>query len=439
MNIFYLISEFLVTFLENLFLYICSFSILDCRHKYKQKIYALLSISFVTIIVIVCNYFQLFSTVTLLYSILANICALKFLFKNKLFSFKELSIIPITILYFTFIITTDLTSVSIISFLTHNIPMNLLQNYSQIRTIHVFFCKSITFIATLYFYKNKIRLSPLSLNYAAFSSIPIFILVQFAIYILLSSASLEMQVGLILLCIIISITLLVTIFFVYKYSQKQSELNELKLISISQKNMENYYLDVTNKYIELSKMQHDMHHHMGTLKQLLLNSSDVRPREYVDRLDSMFHKNIPFCSKCDFLDAILLSKDTYAKKHDINISYSIEPSQQYNNICPIDLCAIVANLIDNAIEALINVPPYIERNIEIDIGIKSNIFLIIVANAVLKNPINKHGDLTSTKSGFNHGLGIQSVKSALNNHNGCLTYRYENNIIIATASMQISV
>lgn len=212
MNTFYQISEFLVTFLENLFLYICTFSMLNCRHKYKQGIYAFLSILSVTFIVTACNHFQLFSTITLLYSILANICALKLLFKNKLFSFKELSIIPITILYFTFIITTDLTSVSIISFFTHNIPINLLQNYSCIRTIHIFFCKSITLIATIYFYKNEIRLSPLSLNYAAFSSIPIFILVQFAIYILLSSTSFEMHVGLILLCIIISITLLVTIF-----------------------------------------------------------------------------------------------------------------------------------------------------------------------------------------------------------------------------------
>lgn len=203
--------------------------------------------------------------------------------------------------------------------------------------------------------------------------------------------------------------------------------------------METYYLDVTNKYIELSKMQHDMHHHIDTLKQLLQNSSDARPREYVDDLDSMFRKNILFCSKCDFLDAILLSKDTYAKKYEINISYSIEPSQKYNNICPIDLCAIVANLIDNAIEALINVPPHIERNIEIDLGIKNNIFLIIVANAALENPIDKHGNLISTKSGFNHGLGIQSIRSALNNHNGCLTYRYENSIIIATASMQIPI
>lgn len=99
------------------------------------------------------------------------------------------------------------------------------------------------------------------------------------------------------------------------------------------------------------------------------------------------------------------------------------------NISNYDLCVILGNLIDNAIEA---VEGEISPVIYVQMNYIKNLFLIKVINTYSKNAISY--ETTKEDSDF-HGIGLKSIKRIVDKYNGNFSIELKNNYVTAIVTI----
>nr|WP_275061413.1 GHKL domain-containing protein [Diplocloster modestus] len=88
-----------------------------------------------------------------------------------------------------------------------------------------------------------------------------------------------------------------------------------------------------------------------------------------------------------------------------------------------DLCLILGNLLDNAIEA----SSFAEiKWIHINILKNKNIININISNSLKNKPVEKNGKLCTTKGDNRaHGIGLLSVRQLVEKNEGIFNYKYD--------------
>ena len=106
------------------------------------------------------------------------------------------------------------------------------------------------------------------------------------------------------------------------------------------------------------------------------------------------------------------------------------------NIRSVDLCAIVGNLLDNALEAAGQVPEPERRYIRLIVRRINQMLVIKVENSFTTLPASKDGELkTSKEENGLHGWGLKSARTAAEKYNGCIQTSYEGNTFRAVATL----
>ena len=92
-------------------------------------------------------------------------------------------------------------------------------------------------------------------------------------------------------------------------------------------------------------------------------------------------------------------------------------------ISDVHLCAIIGNLLDNAIEACEKVPPQ-NRFIRVYIGLFKEQLYISVTNSTEATRRKKLTELITTKKG-EHGLGLRRVDKIVEQYDGYINRKNE--------------
>ena len=128
------------------------------------------------------------------------------------------------------------------------------------------------------------------------------------------------------------------------------------------------------------------------------------------------------------VDYILSQKEKWASEKGIDMSIHAEYPKNCR-IDPVDLCTILTNLLDNAIEACERCSPEIERKIKLTIRRIHQFIIIKIENSSSTTPTIRNEKMMTTKINKSmHGWGIQNVKSAVEKYHGVMEYDYKNNI-----------
>jgi sensor histidine kinase regulating citrate/malate metabolism len=127
------------------------------------------------------------------------------------------------------------------------------------------------------------------------------------------------------------------------------------------------------------------------------------------------------------VDAILNSKISLAKSKNINISAKATVPNNIE-ISEIDLCVIIGNLIDNAIEACLKQPNEMDRFIRVYIGKLKEQLYISVSNSV-GSDIKKSGKTyLSTKNSDTRGFGLMRVDRIAEKYSGYVNRQNEEGV-----------
>lgn len=188
--------------------------------------------------------------------------------------------------------------------------------------------------------------------------------------------------------------------------------------------IETHYREVENMYRQIRGWRHDYRNHIQTMKAYAAAGDLEAIRQYLDLLDDdLTTVDTVIKTGNPMTDAILNSKISLAKSRhipvvaDAHIPVKLKSSE-------IDLCCIIGNLFDNAIEASMKLPED-KRLIRVYMDMKNTQLYISFTNFTAGKKIEKQGGLFRSTKGEGHGLGLVRIDAIVERLDGYLSRNSE--------------
>lgn len=183
--------------------------------------------------------------------------------------------------------------------------------------------------------------------------------------------------------------------------------------------MKKYCDEVESMYTKMRGWRHDYHNHIQALQASMALGRYQEVNEYLRQLnDDLTNVDTVLKTGRVMVDAILNGKISIAARNEIpvNARAAIPRELQANDV---DLCVIIGNLLDNAIEENKKLEAE-KRFIRIYIGMKNTHLYIAVTNAAGKKQ-EKSGTLFASSKGAEHGFGLARVRGIVKKYDGIFT------------------
>lgn len=360
--------------------------------------------------------FSLFSFFTLIIgSIVPALC-------GKVFcKAKFLSLFSIPILYFLLITIWDFMSAFIIDFtISDGFVKQIMTQQDAVRMWFVISSKCV--LVTSYFIFKKFfkyKIGDFSSPFLVLmdcSSVIYYICLNIIISCILSE-DIDIVKNSITVALLFMIAFLTfNILFLRFYSNEKAKRVQYKMTEYQKDILEKNYLSMNAMYRTNAKNMHDYRNNIMTLEQLIKNKNFDDAEKYIGELYEEINSNrlVRTYTGVEIVDAVLNVKVNVAAK--LGIKMDIRASYPVNStICPVDICAILGNLLDNSIEAEEKLDSS-KKVITVKISYANSIVVIKTENAVAANPFEKCDVLQTTKSDKKmHGLGWTLLNQQLQN------------------------
>jgi len=188
-----------------------------------------------------------------------------------------------------------------------------------------------------------------------------------------------------------------------------------------------HYDEVQNIYKQMRGWRHDYHNHIQVIKAHNALGQSDEIDVYLNKLDEdLTSVDTIIKSGNIMLDAILNSKLSLAVAKKISINAKAAAPKTVN-VSDIDLCVIVGNLLDNAIEACMKIENEDERFIRVYIGIFKEQLYISVSNSTGPGVTKQNGRYMTTKAG-SHGFGLLRVDNIIQKYGGYINRQNEDGV-----------
>ena len=198
-----------------------------------------------------------------------------------------------------------------------------------------------------------------------------------------------------------------------------------KRIAASQRELiETHYQEVENMYRQIRGWRHDYRNHIQTMKVLAANGDMDGIKAYLDELDKDLNTvDTVVKTGNSMADAILNSKISLAKSRGIPVHVDAHIPVKLS-MSELDLCCIIGNLFDNAIEASAALPEG-ERMIRVYMDMKGSQLYISFTNFTVAKKLSKVGRRFRTTKGEGHGFGLVRIDSIIERLDGYLSRNSE--------------
>lgn len=188
--------------------------------------------------------------------------------------------------------------------------------------------------------------------------------------------------------------------------------------------IETHYQEVDNMYRKMRGWRHDYRNHIQAMKVMAANGNMDGIKAYLDELDTDLNTVDTVVKTGNTMaDAILNSKISLAQSKsiavhcDAHIPVKLEMSE-------LDLCCILGNLFDNAIEASLSLPES-ERQIRVYMDMKGTQLYISFTNFTSGRKLNRVGNIFKTSKGDGHGFGLVRIDNIIERLGGYLSRNSE--------------
>ncbi len=188
--------------------------------------------------------------------------------------------------------------------------------------------------------------------------------------------------------------------------------------------IETHYREVENMYGQIRGWRHDYRNHIQTMKAFAANGDLDAIRSYLDQLDTDLNTVDPSVKTGNAMaDAILNSKISLAKSRHISVHVDAHIPVKLN-MSELDLCVILGNLFDNAIEASLALPEA-QRLIRVYMDMKNTQLYISFTNFTAFKKMPKLGNRFQTTKGDGHGFGLVRIDNIIARLDGYLSRNSE--------------
>lgn len=414
--------EIFINFIENTIVAYLLFHRLTLRNS-KYCIGTFISfVLFSSILISFCNLYQINITTTHLVTFLFQMIFVSIFFKDTMSEKTFTCCLPSFMSIFADQI--PFTIVLIIS--TGNLAsLDFLGSNRIISTLSYLFINFIFMIIFLHILNDTSSL-PKNLNiFLVITTVIALIVSTFFLNIIVEvdnvSLPMKYRIQLNSISIFILIIFLAMLFLVQIISKTyQENIKLVEQIHMHEKNEERNKT-VLQSAKSLHKWKHDYSNHLAVIYELLETKSYEQLSQYVTQQRESLPKTFPIINTGHrIIDAILTDKYAVAQSENISFMYSVV-LPEHLPVNDIEITGILGNLLDNSIEACINIerrqePPHIK----VFLKPQRSMFRIHVENSSSGNYLYKlNGQLESTKADAEyHGRGLMNVREIAETHSG---------------------
>ena len=238
------------------------------------------------------------------------------------------------------------------------------------------------------------------------------------------------QMAMLIFILLAGLMAVIVLFYIRATKKERDTLKELNSVNEELVASQTRYYEATVKAdSEIRAIRHDMKNNVQVLKILLGNKEYDQMEKYLSELTEKLQGTEISAHTGDVIaDAVICAKKAEAEEHGITISTSGVISDIH--ITPQDMCQILSNILDNAIEAASDErlrdlnPAY--KKIVLELKKTDRFFLISATNPCAEKVNIVNGMVkTSKEDSRNHGFGLRNIRSAAENYDGELTLSCE--------------
>lgn len=423
------VFEYAATFVE--YMIYADFMLKFLKPKKKQitLLCYLLILGINTLLTLTFNHFISYEGILGGLRIIINFLIALFLLKGSLF---EKIFVPLSLDICALLIS--FMTLKSLGWILNETVVEMIQNRGLIRIIILFISKALLFVVTRAMLKLK-GVNRYSFSFTECTAISIIFVITMLIGLgifqmdinvgISSETPMTIWIGIGLIAINI-----LTYILMKRISEKNIEKTELIIDKMQNELYRTQFKEAEKKYDEMNKIHHDMKNHLQCISSLLDDKEYEKAENYIadmikNKLNFEF-KQINTGNRV--VDAISNAKLTQCI--DENILTTVDAGSIEASIDDVDMCSLLGNIFDNAIEACRKV----EKNKEIhfEINQKKGYINIIMKNSVQNSVIENNPKFKTTKKHKDiHGYGIKIVKSIVEKYNGMMELFEQDSFFIA--------
>lgn len=426
-----ILVEWLVTFIEVVFYFSIIHVLTPEQFKRKKQIMMFLVItSIITTGVILLNFIDLsFSLTTIVYSAFAFSFGACTLFQGNFISFLFVAVV-----YITGLSLVEGTILHLLdSVFGQGISEEFQSGFSAMRIYVLILFKVVDSLIMIFVHfilkRAALRLGKVRIALAGAT-------LGFVSVTYWLSTIVETDLKADLLQTILALAFVFIICSAYFYYRLRQIRREQENVALQNKLLEKNYQVAKESYESNARLYHDMGNHFSIIQSYLVDGKIDEAKVYLDRLGkNRAAYSVEQFTGIEAVDYILSQKAELARQKNVETSIHAEYPKDCN-IDPIDLCTILTNLLDNAIEACEKLSETSTKKLSITIRRINQFIIIQIANSCKEEPaIIKGSFVTSKADKRHHGWGMKNIKSAVEKYHGTMEFEYSENVFTVSVML----
>ena len=241
-----------------------------------------------------------------------------------------------------------------------------------------------------------------------------------------------MKTAIVIAIIIFGIAVLVAVFFLLRklfYRLVDKRIAEFQSDLIAKQTAE-----IQNMYRQMQEWRHDYRNHIQNMKNRLDSDNGELERYLDDLADDLTQADTSIKTGNVMADAVLNSKLSVASQKGIQLNVKAHIPNGVS-LTDVELCSILGNLLDNAMEACEKLP-YDTRFIRVYIDKFKGQFYLSVQNSSPAVARDK-GIFHTTKAGT-HGFGLFRIDRIAKKYGGYVNRQYEEGVFATELLLPIN-
>lgn len=220
-----------------------------------------------------------------------------------------------------------------------------------------------------------------------------------------------------------------------QYSRFTQNQSTKSIDMMQRKFLSHQYEEIKHVYMNMRGWRHDYHNHIQAMKANLAMNQIQELGEYLSQLERELESVDNLVKSGNIMmDAILNSKISIMMKHNIEVDFKAILKEELG-INDIDMCVMVSNLLENAIEACLKIHED-KRFIRIYSEIFGSQFYLSIQNSAQEELDFNQKNYISTKRG-EHGLGMKRVQFLVDKYQGYLNLQNEPGIFASEITIPL--
>ena len=253
-------------------------------------------------------------------------------------------------------------------------------------------------------------------------------ILTFALWHFRSDGDMGLWIGILLLEFLLFLSLEGTLFSYHRGFEARTERFQRDILS-------HQYEEIREIYLNMRSWRHDYHNHLQVMKAQIAADQMEEMKQYLDELEENLDSVDTYVKSGNLMvDAILNSKLTLAQQKGIRVNCKAILPERIP-IEDVDLCVLLGNLLDNALEACEAIPAE-QRFLRIYMVVNRAQLYTSIQNSAKEDLNFDERHYISRKRG-NHGLGMKRVKALADKYEGYLTLANEPGIFAVELTMPL--